>query len=111
MGILHLLISQLLSITTFIITFTTTFLTSFFTIFITILHLFSRKGDSTYIHKCPFVRSSVRQSVSQSQKPLNSLKSSSSIIHPSTLIIFHSSFLHFATFKLFSLFGFVLHFN
>ena len=53
---------------------------------------------------------SVRSSVCQSQKPLNSLKSSSFIIHPSsfiihpsTLIILHSSFLHFATFKLFSL--------
>ena len=71
-----------------------------------------------YIHKCTSVCSSVHLSVCQSQKPLNSLKSSSFIIHPSTFIILHlsfiihpstfiilhSSFLHFATFKLFSLF-------
>ena len=43
---------------------------------------------------------SVRPSVCSSAKPLNSLKSSSFIIHPSSFII-----LHFATFKLFSLFN------
>ena len=54
---------------------------------------------------------SVRSSVCLSSKPLNSLKSSSFIIHLSSFIILHSSFiilhsyfLHFATFKLFSLF-------
>ena len=53
-------------------------------------------------------------SVRPSQKPLNSLKSSSFILHHSSFIILHSSFiilhhsssfyLHFAIFKLFSLF-------
>ena len=61
---------------------------------------------------------SVRSSVRHKSKPLNSLKSSYCIIHPSSFIILHSSFitlhssfitlhssfLHFATFKLFSLF-------
>ena len=59
-----------------------------------------------YIHKCC-------PSICLSSKPLNILKSSSFIIHPSTFIILHhpsssfiilhSSFLHFVTFKLFSL--------
>ena len=60
--------------------------------------IFSRESDSTIANVCPFVRSSVRLKA----KPFNSLKSSSFIIHPSSFfIIFHSSFLHFATFKLF----------
>ena len=58
--------------------------------------IFTRKSD--------FSLTNVRLSVSQSQKPPNSFKSSSFIIHPLTFIILHSSFLHFATFKLFSLF-------
>ena len=60
------------------------------------LGLFSHESDSTFTN--------VRSFVCQSQKPLSSLKSSSFIIHPSTFIILHSFFLHFATFKLFSLF-------
>ena len=57
---------------------------------------FSRESDSTITNVCLFVRLSVCLSIS------NSLKSSSFIIHPSSFfIIFHSSFLHFATFKLF----------
>ena len=73
---------------------------------------FSRESNSTFTN--------VRQSVCQEAKPLNSLKSSSFIIHhssfvilPSSLIILHSPFiilhsslLPFATFKLFSLFGY-----
>ena len=55
------------------------------------------------LHSQMSVRPFIRLSVCLSSKPLNSLKSSFFIIHPSTLIIFHSSFLHFATFKLFSL--------
>ena len=42
-----------------------------------------------YIHKCPSVRSFVCPSVT---KPLNSLKSSSFILHHSSFIIHHSSF-------------------
>ena len=51
---------------------------------------------------------SIRLSVRQLQKLLNSLKSSSFIIHPSTFIILHTSFLHFSTFLRFieSLFAF-----
>ena len=60
-------------------------------------YIFSRESDSTFANVRSFVRSSVT-------KPLNSLKSSSFIIHPSTFIFLHSSFLHSATFKLFSLF-------
>ena len=52
-----------------------------------------------YNHKCP--------SVSVSPKPINSLKSSSFITHPSSFSFLHSSFLHLATFKLFSLFRLV----
>ena len=55
---------------------------------------------------------SVCLSVCPLSKPLNSLKSSSFILQPSSFInlhsffiIPHSSFLHFATFKLFSLFS------
>ena len=63
--------------------------------------VFSRESDSTITNVC--------SSVCLLSKPLNSLKSSSFIIHHfsfilhSTFIILHSSFLHFATFKLFSL--------
>ena len=53
--------------------------------------------------------------VCHKSKPLNSLKSSYCIIHPSSFIILHSffitlhsSFLHFATFELFSLLSFKL---
>ena len=54
--------------------------------------IFSRESDSTITNVCPFVRSSA--------KPLNSLKSSSFIIHPSSFIIFHSSIiiLHHSSF-------------
>ena len=76
-------------------------------------HIFSRESDSTITN----VRSLVCPSVRHKSKPLNSLKSSYCIIHPSSFIILHSSFitlhssfitlhssfLHFATFKLFSL--------
>ena len=62
--------------------------------------VFSRESDSTITNVCP----SVRSSVCHKAKPFNSLKSSS-FIHPSLFfIILHSSFLHFVTFKLFSLF-------
>ena len=64
-----------------------------------------------YIHKCLSVCLFVHQSVCQEAKPLNSLKSisfiilhSSFIILHSSIIILHSSFLHFVTFKLFSMF-------
>ena len=72
---------------------------------------FSRKSDSTITNVCPFIRPSVRHK----SKPINSLKSSYCIIHPSSFIILHSSFitlhssfLHFVTFKLFSLFLWIL---
>ena len=52
-----------------------------------LLHFQSRKR--LYNHKCLFVRSFVRLSA----KPLNSFKSSSSIIHPSSFIFLHSSFI------------------
>ena len=60
---------------------------------------FSRESNSTITNACPSVR--------PSPKPLNSLKWSSFIIHPSSFFIHPSSFiiLHFATFKLFSLFN------
>ena len=56
--------------------------------------------DSKDNHKCLSVCSSVRLCVSIKAKPLNSLKSSSYIIHLSSFIILHSSFLHFPTFQL-----------
>ena len=52
-----------------------------------LLHFQSRKR--LYNHKCLFVRSFVHLSA----KPLNSFKSSSSIIHPSSFIFLHSSFI------------------
>ena len=97
---------------------TSSYIGGFWTIYI-VNHttiIFSRESDSTITNVCSFVRLSA--------KPLNSLKSSSFIlhhssffIHPSSFIILHSSFiilhssfiilhssfLHFATFKLFSL--------
>ena len=62
-----------------------------------------------YIHKCPSVRLSVRQSVSH-RNPSTAWNHhpSSFILHPSTFIILHLSFLHFATFKLFSLLNLIL---
>ena len=60
---------------------------------ITIWSVFSCKSDSTITNVC----SSVRPSVTKTPQQLE-------IIHPSSLIILHSSFLHLATFKLFSLF-------
>ena len=63
--------------------------------------IFFQSRKRLYNHKCLFVCPSVRSSA----KPFNSLNSSSFIIHTSSLIILHSSFLHFATFKLFSLFS------
>ena len=75
--------------------------------------IFSRESDSTITNVCPFVRSFVRSSV-RLQNPSTAWNHhpssfiflpSSFFIHPSSLfIIIHSSFLHFATFKLFSLF-------
>ena len=55
------------------------------------LHTFQSRKQ-LYIQQCPFVRSFVRQSVCQEAKPLNSLKSSSFILHHSSIIILHSSF-------------------
>ena len=81
--------------------------------------IFSCESDSTITNVCLFVC----LFVCLSAKPLNinSLKSSSFIIHPlsffihpssffilhSSFVILHSSFLHFSTFKLFSLFIFI----
>ena len=61
-----------------------------------------------YNHKCLFVRPFVRSSVRLKAKPFNNLKSSSFIILHSSFICLHHflfilAFLHFATFKLFSL--------
>ena len=67
-------------------------------------HFQSQKWLYNQMSIHPFVCSSVCPSVCSSSKPLNSLKSSSFVINPSSFIILHSSFLHFATFKLFSLF-------
>ena len=53
---------------------------------------FSRESDSTITNVC--------QSVSQSQKPLNSLKSSSFIIHSSSFFIILPSFRNFQAFQL-----------
>ena len=82
-------------------------LTSFLSWFPNYFHKYFQSQKQVYIHKylsvCLSV-TNVHQFICQSKKPLNSLKSSSFIIHPSTFIILHSSFLHFATFKLFSLF-------
>ena len=50
-----------------------------------------------YIHKCPFVHLFVCPSFSH-RNPSTAWNQ-----HPSTFIILHSSFLHFATYKLFSL--------
>ena len=62
--------------------------------------VFSRESDPTFTN----VRSFVRLSVLSSSKPLNSLKSSSFIIQPSSFIIFHSSFIHHFSFILHSSF-------
>ena len=69
-----------------------------------IFFLFSRESDSTITNVCSFVCLSVWK---QNPQQLEIIPHSSLIIlhHPSSfLIILHSSFLHFATFKLFSLF-------
>ena len=71
--------------------------------------LFSRESDSTITNVCSFVRLSVclqnPSTASNHHPPSFILHLSSFFIHPSSLfIILHSSFLHFATFKLFSLF-------
>ena len=78
------------------------------------LLLFSRESDSTITNVCSFVRSFVRPSVCKTPQQLEIiiLHPSSFFIHPSSsfiilhssYIILHSFLLHFATFKLFSLF-------
>jgi len=71
------------------------------------IHQSFQSRKRLYNHKCLFVRLSVRPSVCKTPQQLEIiiLHPSSFFIHPSSyFIILHSSFLHFATFKLFSLF-------